>query len=247
MNVTRQAIYITVADLLGYLMKKPYAMENFMTKDTFISFETNGTTLIVKDQNGNSIEYKVPTRTLHLQVKNISISYSLSDTDTQSDLLPSLCGAATLMDSKGISVIGIPNTNSKSISISFYEQQEPPKTTDSGDNTKQATLSYTESDWEVELSSEWWIEAYIPSNQFKKLVDLIEKDRITNIYIGLQSTDLYVRITDFHAPPSIPVEWFLKPAEHSAELALCNINLLHINTKQIELTKTEPAENEFIS
>jgi hypothetical protein len=75
-----------------------------------------------------------------------------------------------------------------------------------------ANLGFTKSDWEIGNKDDWWIEFYLGGETFDALVEAVRQNRAHHVWIGSKWLNLYV--TDFHAPPSVGVRWYLPPSHH---------------------------------
>lgn len=72
-----------------------------------------------------------------------------------------------------------------------------------------AHLGFIAADWEIGNIDDWFVETYLRTDLFNDLVSLVRERVVCNLSIGIKWVNLYV--TDYHAPPSVDVSWYLPP------------------------------------
>lgn len=189
----------------------------------------------------NNREYRVPIRTLWLRANNLSVGVCARSSSTDgyksTRLQASIFGNGRLDgQSAGLSVIGNRKLRTRHFSLSLRKfdrhkpsanlaerrlsKEEPIDDAGTykahlnrivGDKTITACLGFLREDWETENRDDWFVEIYVACESFERLIDGIRQQKISEILLGVDFLNLYV--TDYHAPPSVEVEWFLPQSE----------------------------------
>jgi hypothetical protein len=98
-----------------------------------------------------------------------------------------------------------------------------------------ATFGYNEPDTEIGNDEEWWCELHLEEPYFSKLYDAVVSRVVAALTLGLRPSTFYVRDTDFHAPPSASVSWFL-PTDEAGRPRLGHAEITSFLMKLEELT-----------
>lgn len=220
-----------------------------MSEAASVNFQEQEGGLVAAFSDGKRTEFKLPIRTFKIDVSNLCASHSCEwdDKDKVDGLVTRvLFGDGVLLD-YGIEVIGKPNSKSKNISVSIRSADFEKNCSDeASQNLINASLSYTESDWEIGNRSEWWVELCVPSKVFDEVQSLFQSKRLGSLKIGLNSDDLYVTAGDYYAPISNPVTWFIKDGQYGAELAHCSTRTFYMRELPLVLRNEEQFDEVYL-
>jgi hypothetical protein len=190
---------------------------------------------------GEKEEFQTSGRSLYIDVLELFRGYSLPypcEDETETKSLTTRLAGKGVIDDRSIQVIGQPETKNKNISVSFWDLE--PNVNHS--NSHAASLGYMEHDWEIGNDAQWWVQIYLPKVQFQTLQEAVERGNLTKLSVGLLFENLYV--TEWYAPPSAKVDWFLAPGKYTADLARGKVDAINIETKSVDLRPIAPIETE---
>jgi hypothetical protein len=182
--------------------------------------------------DGTKDEFQTSGRSLCIDVLELCRAHSLTyqgEGETEAKALTTRLVGKGVIDDRSIQVIGQPETKNKNISVSFWDL-EP---NINHNNSHAASLSYMEHDWEIGNDAQWWVQIYLPKVQIQTLQEVVERGNLTKLSVGLLFENLYV--TEWYAPPSAKVEWFLAPGKYTADLARGKVVAVNIETKSVDL------------
>ena len=93
-------------------------------------------------------------------------------------------------------------------------------------------LSYSEHDWEVGNSSEWWAQFELSESTLADLRMAVESGRFLSLRIGIELWNVYSD-RSYYVPSDRAFPWFVKPEKYSAELVHGAVRSLTIETARI--------------
>jgi len=77
-----------------------------------------------------------------------------------------------------------------------------------------ASLGFLAADWETGIKDTWYLELYLCSENFAKLVDAVRHGRAHDVAFWLAFLNLFVTGGDSHGFPCFPVKaWYLPPSD----------------------------------
>lgn len=186
-------------------------------------------------------EFQTSGRSLCIDVLELCRAHSMpyqGEGEIESKPLATRLVGKGVIDDRSIQVIGRPETRTKNISVSFWDL-EP---NINHHNSHAASLGYMEHDWEIGNDSQWWVQIYLPKVHFQTLQETVERRNLTKLSVGLLFENLYV--TEWYAPPSAKVDWFLAPGKYTADLARGKVDALNIETLSVNLRPIAPIETD---
>lgn len=190
---------------------------------------------------GEKEEFQTSGRSICIDVLELCRAHSLpyqGEGEIESKPLTTRLVGKGVIDDRSIQVIGQPETKTKNISISFWDL-EP---NINHNNSHAASLGYMAHDWEIGNDAQWWVQIYLPKVQFQTLLETVERGNLTKLSVGLLFENLYV--TEWYAPPSAKVDWFLAPGKYTADLARGKVDAINVETKSVELRPIAPVETD---
>jgi hypothetical protein len=203
--------------------------------------------------DGVKHEFRMSSRVMYLDVVEVWQSNSLpyqEDGAEPKPLTRSIRGKA-VMEDRSIQVIGEPETKSKTLVVTIGEMAPSDVQRYQSGELRAVSLSYNKSDWEIGNESEWWVQIYLPSPQIQPIRDAIESGKLTKLSLGLRLQNAYV--TDYYAPISLSIDWYLNSGEYVADLASGSVFSLIVETKPFNLlspiadVEQEPAHEDDAS
>ncbi len=194
------------------------------------------------DSEGKRHEYERSTRTLYVQVQNLQAFLSLNrqayEEPSAASLSPGMRGCGVI-DDRSLSVIGIPSTSTRAISVSF-SALEGANLERSKQGYKPVCLSYTEYDWEFDNEAGWWVQISLPISQFQLLAQAYESGKLTKLTIGLEMQDMFLDQTYY--VPRDKLGWFIEPTTLGAKMVSGEVTVLMIGTTSVDLRAPAPLE-----
>ncbi|MDT7514688.1 hypothetical protein [Rhodoferax mekongensis] len=208
--------------------------------------------IIYKDESGMAQTF-YPARSIWLTIDSLELLTALSESADDvpaTKLITRIKGVATLEDFS-VSVIGSPETKSRSLSISLEAGEWLPKEADPSSlryagKLGGAMLSFNRADWEAGTSDEWWISCYVAKEFIDSLVADIRGESIREMKVMLTLADLY-GTSDSWAPLSLRDHLFIRPTQRDSRLNIPQVaqgyvSSLHFSSAKRDLRPVKPAE-----
>lgn len=217
--------------------------------------ESDRGSIIYKDSAGKEATY-YPTMTTWFTVEDLETFVMLGEPaegTTEPTIVRRLRGTARLEDDS-LSVLGDPNTCTKTLTMSFEANEWRPKVKEDGNDEGLVTihsgklggasLSFNRADWEVGNTDEWWASCYLPKNFVDELEAAILKRQLTGVRVAMALRGLYSNEGPW-APVSERADLFIRPNRADNTLQYPDvadgfITWINFGTTKADLRQPEP-------
>ena len=217
--------------------------------------------LAIESPGGTRESYHLnPIRTMRLIVWELQVMCgSISQAFGMPERLPPpqlrVQGEAWL-DQGQISVVGEPTNKSRAFNITFRAYDETDlavREEKLGKLPPTVHLGFNRSDWEIGDDDSWFIECYVSQQMLDSIVAAVTAGTMREMNLGLTLENIY--IDHDWAPPSMSVDWFLRPSRSDNSLkipemargwvSVLNMGLAKIDMRAPSIPEPEAQEEDF--
>jgi hypothetical protein len=209
------------------------------------------TEISIKEEDGKIIfgktTFEKPIRTFYVSVTDLRVLEDLSTVNNHNLDFRVVLRGQCYLDDRGIGIIGS-NGIERKFSIVIKGSDEDTQKRDEVEHSKKHNIfdplpktrsyvGFSKADWEIGNKDDWYVEVFIPHQAINKLVEHVRAGRLNVLSVGLDLEDAYT--DSYHAPPSVPVAWYLKPDKYGSPSTHGQVRTLSFyeNTQSLELPK----------
>jgi hypothetical protein len=183
--------------------------------------------ILYRDKAGKEHTY-YPCSSNWLEVESLEVFTTLGDPrekGAEARVVIRVRGIARLED-RSISVIGDPDSKTRTLTISFEAGEWRPKEDEEAKEVPSfasalggAMLGFNRATWEIGNDSEWWMSCYVPKAFLDALVAEVRRGQLASMRVGMALRGLYTT-ENTYAPISIRGDLFIRPNKRDGTIEI---------------------------